>query len=187
MGIYMTVACGDWKTSAKLDLDETVGLEQACEHDEALRLAYRTVFGDDVDGVTRQVGCKDLLDALESVLQAAKAGLKSFVYSVYVPPGSVMSGTCSGVGGLRRGELYFGILGGLDHCTLTTHRRNEQGNPELVSQVDAREMKSIETDNFGTVKIRRRAVATRTVRFLRQIRKDLESIAPSAEVAITIG
>jgi len=44
MGIYMTVGSGDWTTSAKLDLDETVGLEQACQHDEAVRAAYLTIF-----------------------------------------------------------------------------------------------------------------------------------------------
>jgi hypothetical protein len=70
---------------------------------------------------------------------------------------------------------------------MTTYKQNDQGEWVQVSEVDARELGSIKTDNMGTVKIRKRAVPGNVLRFLKGTRKRLAAFGEDEMVDITVG
>ena len=187
MGIYITFKVGPDQWQEKLDLNEDHALAIEAEKAPEVKAAYEAIFGDNVDGITRHVPCGVIRHAIDTLEGVAKAGLSSFTYSVVIPPGFVNSGVCSGAGGLRVGDTVISILCSVDHCQMTTYKQNDQGEWIQISEVDARDLGSIKTDNKGTVKIRKRAVPGNVLRFLRGTRKRLAAVGEDAMVDITVG
>lgn len=187
MGIHITFKFGNIEFSDKIDLAEARLLETGAEQAPKGKAAYRLIFGDNVDGVTRHVPCNDILNAIDVLSEMCQGKIRGFVYSVVVPAGYVLSGVSSGVGGLRVGDATYGILCGFDQCTLVTFKRNSQGEWVKIAEEDAREMPSITTDNLGVVKIRRRAVPSRLLNLLKRIRKRLTPLDGNTLIGITVG
>lgn len=185
MGVYISFKFANIEFSDKIDLSEAQSLATSAEQTREGQAAYRLVFGDDIDGTTRNISGKEILDAIEILIDLCQSPSTGYVYSVAIRKGYVMSGVSSGVGGLRVGDTIYGIIGGFDQCTLITFKQNDQGEWVKAAEEDARQLGSLKTDNLGVVKIRKRATPTGLLQLLKRIRKRL--VDQNTMIGVTVG
>jgi len=187
MAVYITFKFGNTEFSDKIDLSEAQSLETRAEQTREGRSAYRLVFGNDIDGTTRNILGTEIVNAIDILIDLCQSRGASYVYSVAISKGFVMSGVSSGVGGLRVGDTIYGIIGGLDQCTLITFKQNDQGEWVKAAEEDARQLGSLKTDNLGVVKIRKRATPTGLLQLLKRIRKRLVPVDRNTMIGVTVG
>jgi hypothetical protein len=187
MGLLVSFTAGEWHTSHDCDRAELAVLQTIARSNEDVRNAVALVFGVTVDSSPRAVKAKQLGKAVETILPYLSETTEHAIYSI----SGIMDGHAFGgaraVSGLRIGGELFSIHGGIGRCVLRKVRVNELGRGENVSEKDIRHFSTLQTDNMGKLRIRRRTNLHHLERGLRRILKALRKLSSDCAIIVEIG
>jgi hypothetical protein len=136
------------------------------------------ICGVDDFGVGREVSTVALRSSVETVLAQLELQGNTLPYLYgYKFVGGMWNGN-SGSGrtcGIRLGGdgYYYAIEGGLGRCVLIKSEIGPDGRGRHIGERDIRNVKSIQTDNLGEIRIYRKRKATRLRSLLEQLREFL--------------
>lgn len=142
--------------------------------------------GDMLDSNWRTQTVSELLRNIQElrVIVSNEASRLAHTYQTVVEiiKGHVVSGS-GGIGGIRiNGELY-GLDAGLGRCDL----QKVAPTGGILEVRDARDLKEIQTDNMGTIKIKRRKRKTSLIQVLSEMETFLSSLPADETIFLGAG
>lgn len=143
--------------SFNIRLDEWALVSEATKKNGSLHSIFQEIVPSHADVVV-DLTCGSMIHKIAVVLEACQRDELEFksVYSIQI---RMVDGypwqTCSGFSGGRQGDNWVRMVTGVNLCKLIVYRIID-GSEAVVREIDARSLKSVDTDNFGTIRVRKR-------------------------------
>lgn len=186
MSLKLVVSANGAKKSFRLDPIESDAVIKDSEGQPDLESALEVLFDVPDFGEPAERSCGLYRQAITTALGAIKTtGVTVYsLYSLFHPDLNLWS-SCSSMGGVRiNGELYH-LTGGVDQCIME-HYVEIEGKWEKTSTNDIRHLKSVQTDTWGEVKIKKRKRPGVMMKTLRDVDKFLANVPPDDKISIMI-
>lgn len=190
MALTLSVRCTDKCMTASVDAGDLQLVYDASIDSTPISTALDTLFGGKELGQWRELSCSALWSAVRDIskwLSQLPAGrVYQYRAKVQMAPGFPHA-IVEMIGGVKIGGEFHQILTGSDFCQLVRLRVHDNGYVSEAEHRDIRDVRSVATDNFGTIRITKSRRPSNFAKLLGRLDNFLETIDADATLQVAFG